>query len=180
MVFDVPHLRYPVPHTLLIAHRRGISDGFLAITHEEALAPVRQMEDDVRELAQKGLLRFADPKSVLCPGSACLYKVDGQSLYSDADHLSPAGAAYSAPALESCFDEPAARVRRGKAVNPSEVCQGVPAMPKYSTPPAGHDVAKSLAGKAVRGRYEPRLSQPLSSGSFRRFVCGFGRGVPQV
>jgi peptidoglycan/LPS O-acetylase OafA/YrhL len=106
VVFDVPHLKYAVPHVLLIAHLRGMSDGFLAITHEEALAPVKQMERDVRELAQAGLLRFADPKSVLCPGATCLYMVDGQPLYSDEDHLSPAGAAYIAPALEACFDPP--------------------------------------------------------------------------
>ena len=34
-------------------------------------------------------------------------------------------------------------------------------MPKYWIL-AGHSVAKSLAGKGVRGRYEPRLSHPLS------------------
>jgi peptidoglycan/LPS O-acetylase OafA/YrhL len=106
VVFDVPHLKYAVPHALLIAHRRGMNDGFLAITHEEALAPLQQMEAQVRELAQTGVLRFADPKSLLCPGSTCLYKLDGQPLYSDEDHLSPAGAAYSAPALEACFDPP--------------------------------------------------------------------------
>jgi hypothetical protein len=114
VVFDVPHLKYMVPHALLMAHRRGMSDGFLAVTREEALAPVKQMEGDVRELAQAGLLRFADPKSLLCPGTTCLYKVEGQLLYSDEDHLSPAGAAYSAPALEACFDPPQGRPAGGR------------------------------------------------------------------
>lgn len=112
VVFDVPHLKYMVPHALLMAHRRGMNDSFLAVTHEEALAPVKQMEGQVRELAQAGPLRFADPKSLLCPGSTCLYKAEGQLLYSDEDHLSPAGAVYSAPALEACFD-PLQRVPDG-------------------------------------------------------------------
>ncbi len=184
VVLDVPQLKYPAMHALLIAHRRGIPDGFLAVTRADALAPVRQMEGEVRALAQTGMLRFADPKSALCPGPTCLYEAAGRALYFDEDHLSAAGAAYSAQALEACFRPPDgapltdARARRGALGAISQRCaKGVPAMPKCSTP-AGHGVAKSLAGKGVWGRDEPRLSHPLSSGSFRGFVCGFGARGP--
>ena len=51
VVFDVPQLKYPGTHALLIAHRRGIPDDFLALTRADALAPVQQMEGDVRALA---------------------------------------------------------------------------------------------------------------------------------
>jgi peptidoglycan/LPS O-acetylase OafA/YrhL len=104
VVLDVPQLKYPGLHALLIAHRRGIPDDFLAVTRADALAPVQQMEGEVRALAQAGVLRFADPKAVLCPELNCLYKAGGRSLYFDQDHLSAAGALYSAPALEACFD----------------------------------------------------------------------------
>jgi peptidoglycan/LPS O-acetylase OafA/YrhL len=110
VVFDVPQLKYPGMHALLIAHRRGIRDDFLAVARADALAPVQQMEGDVRALAQASVLRFADPKAALCPGLTCLYKAGGRSLYVDQDHLSAAGAAYSAPALEACF-EPSDRAR---------------------------------------------------------------------
>ena len=106
VVLDVPLLKYPAMHVLLIAHRRGIQDDFLAVRRADALAPVTQMETEVRALAETGILRFADPKSALCPGTTCLYKADGRSLYFDADHLSTAGAAYSAEALEACFRPP--------------------------------------------------------------------------
>ena len=106
VVLDVPQLSYPGMHALLIAHRRGIPDDFLTVTRADALAPVQQMEAQVRALGQAGVLRFADPKSALCPGPTCLFKAGGRSLYFDMDHLSAAGAAYSAHALEACFDPP--------------------------------------------------------------------------
>jgi SGNH domain (fused to AT3 domains) len=81
------------------------------------------------------VLRFADPKAALCPGLTCLYKAGGRSLYFDQDHLSAAGAVYSAPALEACFEPSDARTRidgrrrnrRAATVargNSPEVCQG--------------------------------------------------------
>jgi len=106
VVLDVPQLKYPVSHALLIAQRRGIPDDFLTVARGDALAPIQRMEGEVRALAQAGVLRFADPKAALCPGPSCLYKAAGRSLYFDGDHLSSAGAAYSAKALEACFDPP--------------------------------------------------------------------------
>ena len=106
VVFDVPQLPYPGMHALLIGHRRGIPDDFLTVTRADALAPVQQMEAQVRALGQTGALRFANPKSALCPGPTCLFRAGGRSLYLDTDHLSAAGAAHSAHALEACFDPP--------------------------------------------------------------------------
>ena len=108
VVFDVPQLKFPGSHALLIAQRRGIPDDFLTLTRADALAPVREMEGQVRALAQAGVLRFADPKSALCPGETCLYKAGGRSLYWDSNHLSATGAAYAMQALDACF-EPAVR-----------------------------------------------------------------------
>jgi hypothetical protein len=104
VVLDVPQLKYPGSHALLIAHRRGVPDDFLTVTHADALTPMQRIEGQVRALAQAGVLRFADPKAALCPGPTCLYKAAGRSLYFDWDHLSSAGAAYSAKTLEACFD----------------------------------------------------------------------------
>jgi peptidoglycan/LPS O-acetylase OafA/YrhL len=106
VVLDVPQLKYPASHALLIAQRRGIPDDFLTVTRADALAPMQGMEGEVRALSQAGLLRFADPKVALCPGPTCLYKVAGRPLYFDRDHLSGAGATYTAKALEACFDSP--------------------------------------------------------------------------
>jgi peptidoglycan/LPS O-acetylase OafA/YrhL len=106
VVLDVPELKYPASHALLIAQRRGIPDDFLAVSRADALAPVKQMEGEVRALAQAGVLRFVDPKAALCPGPTCLYKAAGRSLYFDEHHLSSAGVAYSAKTLEGCFDPP--------------------------------------------------------------------------
>ena len=106
VVLDVPQLKYPGSHALLIAQRRRIPDDFLTVTRADALAPLQRMEGAVRALSQAGVLRFADPKAALCPRPTCLYKAGGRSLYFDVDHLSSAGAAYSAKALEACFDPP--------------------------------------------------------------------------
>jgi peptidoglycan/LPS O-acetylase OafA/YrhL len=104
LVLDVPRLKYPASHALVIAQRRGIPDDFLTVTRADALAPVQRIEAQVRALAQAGVLRFADPKAALCPGPTCLYKAAGRSLYFDRDHLSSAGAAYIAKTLETCFN----------------------------------------------------------------------------
>ena len=106
VILDVPQLNHPGSHALIIAQRRGIPDDFLAVTRAEALAPTQRMEGEVRALSLAGVLRFADPKSVLCPGLTCLYKAAGRSLYFDRDHLSSAGAAYIAKTLETCFNPP--------------------------------------------------------------------------
>lgn len=106
LLLDVPSLKYPGSHTLLMAQRRNLSDELLRLTRAQAIAPVRNMEQNARALAQAGELRVVDPKDLLCPGEECLYKDQGHSLYFDDDHLSSYGARYVASALSSCFGAP--------------------------------------------------------------------------
>lgn len=110
VVLDVPQLKYPGSHALMMAQRRRIADDFLTVKRTDAQRPVQRMEGDVRSLAQAGALRFADPKAALCPGEDCLYKANGRSLYFDNDHISRDGAEYVRQELESCF-EPAPRAQ---------------------------------------------------------------------
>jgi hypothetical protein len=114
VVFDVPQLKHPGTHALLIAHRRGIPDDFLTVTRADALAPVQQMEGDVRALAQAGVLRFADPRAALCPGLTRLYKAGGRSLYVDQDHLSAAPVPSTArPRWKPASSPPTSHADRG-------------------------------------------------------------------
>jgi hypothetical protein len=66
VVFAVPQLKYAVSHTLLVAHRRHIPDDFLRLSRADALAQHRDMEREVRAIAQRSGLRVADPKDALC------------------------------------------------------------------------------------------------------------------
>ena len=103
VVFAVPKLKYAVSHALLVARRRHIPDGFLRLSRADALAQHRDMEHDVRAIAQRGGLKVVDPKDALCPADSCLYKADDRSLYFDDSHLSVYGALYVARTLEPCF-----------------------------------------------------------------------------
>jgi hypothetical protein len=103
VAFGPPNLKYAVSHALFMAHRRHIPDDLLQLSRTDALAQHRDMEHDVRAIAQRIGLKVADPKDVLCPGDSCLYKADGRSLYFDDAHLSVYGALYVAPTLEQCF-----------------------------------------------------------------------------
>ena len=103
VVFAVPMLKYAVSHALLVARRRHISDDFLRLSRADALAQHRDMEDDLRVIAQRGGLRVVDPKDALCPTDSCLYKADGRSLYFDDSHLSVYGASYVTRTIEPCF-----------------------------------------------------------------------------
>lgn len=103
VVFAVPTMKYPVSHALLVAHRRHIPDDFLSLSRADALAQYRDMEDNVRAIAQGSGLRVADPKDALCPADSCSYKADDRSLYFDDHHLSVYGALYVARTLEPCF-----------------------------------------------------------------------------
>jgi len=103
VVFAVPKLKYAVSHALLVARRRHIPDDFLRLGRADALAQHRDMEHDVRAIAQHGGFKVVDPKDVLCPADSCLYKADGKSLYFDKGHLSVYGASYVARTLEPCF-----------------------------------------------------------------------------
>jgi len=103
VVFAVPKLKYAVSHALLVARRRHIPDDFLRLSRADALAQHRDMEHDVRAIAQRSGLKVVDPKDALCPTDSCLYKVDDRSLYFDDSHLSVYGALYVARTLEPCF-----------------------------------------------------------------------------
>ncbi len=103
VVFAVPKLKYAVSHALLVARRRHIPDDFLRLSRADALAQHRDMEHDVRAIAQRSGLKVVDPKDVLCPADSCLYKADDRSLYFDDSHLSVYGALYVARTLEPCF-----------------------------------------------------------------------------
>ena len=103
VVFAVPKLKYAVSHALLVAHRRHISDDFLRLSRADALEQHRDMEHDVRAIAQRSGLKVVDPKDALCAADSCLYKADDRSLYFDDAHLSVYGALYVARTLEPCF-----------------------------------------------------------------------------
>ena len=103
VVFAVPKLKYSVSHALLVAHRRHIPDDFLRLSRADALGQHRDMERDVRAIAQRNRIKVVDPKDALCATDSCLYKTDDQSLYFDDSHLSAYGAMYVARTLEPCF-----------------------------------------------------------------------------
>jgi hypothetical protein len=103
VVFAVPKLKYAVSHALLMAHRRHIPDDFLRLSRTDALTRHRDMERDVRAIAQRSGRKVVDPKDALCAGDSCLYKADDRSLYFDDSHLSDYGALYVARTLEPCF-----------------------------------------------------------------------------
>jgi peptidoglycan/LPS O-acetylase OafA/YrhL len=103
VVFAVPKLKYAVSHALLVARRRHIPDDFLRLSRADALAQHRDMEHDVRAIAQRSGLKVVDPKDALCPADSCLYKADDRSLYFDDSHLSIYGALFVARTIEPCF-----------------------------------------------------------------------------
>ena len=103
VVFAVPLLKYAVSDALFVTHRRHIPDDFLRLSRADALAQHRDMEHDVRAIAERSGLTLVDPKDALCPADSCLYKADDRSLYFDDSHLSVYGALYVARTLEPCF-----------------------------------------------------------------------------
>ena len=103
VVFAVPMLEYAVSDALFVARRRHIPDDFLRLSRADALAQHRDMEHDMRAVAQRSGLTLVDPKDALCPADSCLYKADDRSLYFDDSHLSVYGALYVARTLEPCF-----------------------------------------------------------------------------
>jgi peptidoglycan/LPS O-acetylase OafA/YrhL len=103
IVFAVPKMKYAVSHALFVARRRHIPDDFLRLSRADALTQHRDMERDVRAIAQRSGLKVVDPKDALCPADSCLYKADDRSLYFDDSHLSVYGALYVARTLEPCF-----------------------------------------------------------------------------
>ena len=104
VVLDVPSWNYDVPYAVAMAHRRSISTETLRLDAAEAAGQYREFEQHVRALRQLGMVRLADPKDLLCSSGSCALEANGQPLYRDRNHVSPAGAEVALPALESCFD----------------------------------------------------------------------------
>ena len=103
VVLDVPTFKYDVPTALGVARQRGISEDFLKLTRAEALRQYRGPENAIRALERQGVLRFVDPKDLLCGGDSCKFESGGNLLYWDTDHLSWAGAQFVAPVIDGCF-----------------------------------------------------------------------------
>jgi peptidoglycan/LPS O-acetylase OafA/YrhL len=104
IVLDVPEYKYDLPKALGIARKRGIAEDFLKLTHAEAQEQFIGPEGDIRALAQQHrMLRYVDPKDLLCRGDSCIFESNGELLYGDGDHLSWVGAQYVASALDGCF-----------------------------------------------------------------------------
>jgi peptidoglycan/LPS O-acetylase OafA/YrhL len=103
-VLDVPEFKYDLPTALGIARKRGIAEDFLKLTRAEAQEHFSGPERDIRALAQEHrMLRYVDPKDLLCREGLCIFESSGQLLYGDGDHLSAAGAQFIASTLDGCF-----------------------------------------------------------------------------
>jgi len=104
IVLDVPEYKYDLPKALGVARKRGIAEDFLKLTRTEAQEQFSGPERDIRALAQQHrMLRYVDPKDLLCRGDTCIFESNGELLYGDRDHLSWVGAQYVASALDGCF-----------------------------------------------------------------------------
>jgi peptidoglycan/LPS O-acetylase OafA/YrhL len=104
IVLDVPGYKYDLPRALGVARKRGLAEDFLKLTRAAALEQFSGPERDIRALAQQHrLLRYVDPKDLLCRGDSCIFESNGELLYGDEDHLSWVGAQYVASALDGCF-----------------------------------------------------------------------------
>jgi hypothetical protein len=112
VVLGVPALKYAPAYALVMARRRGVPADFLKLSRAQALAQFRDMEPALRALPADSRLVLADPKDTLCPAESCIYLANGRTLYYDDNHLSPDGARYVIPALERCFQAPAAPAAR--------------------------------------------------------------------
>ena len=103
VVLDVPVLKYNAPYAIAMTHRRGISSTKLRLDAADAVGQYRDFEQHVRALRDLGMVRLADPKTLLCGSGSCALEKDGQPLYRDRNHLSPMGAELVMSSLESCF-----------------------------------------------------------------------------
>lgn len=104
IVLDVPQFKYDLPIALGVARERGIEEDFLKVTRAEAQEDFRGPENDIRALVQQQpMVRYVDPKDLLCPGDSCLFESGAELLYGDRNHLSWAGAQFIANSLDGCF-----------------------------------------------------------------------------
>jgi peptidoglycan/LPS O-acetylase OafA/YrhL len=103
MVLDVPELKYPIPQALLTARQRGLDEGFLTLTREEAQAGQAGVERDIRALAARYPVDIVDPKDALCASGRCEIGDGRMSYYRDNNHLTVWGAERVTPIIDGCF-----------------------------------------------------------------------------
>jgi peptidoglycan/LPS O-acetylase OafA/YrhL len=103
VVLDVPELKYPIPNALLTARQRGLDEGFLTLTREEAQAGQAAVERDVRALAVRYPVDIVDPKDALCASGRCEIGDGKMSFYRDTNHLTVWGAERVTPSIDGCF-----------------------------------------------------------------------------
>ncbi len=103
VVLDVPELKYPFPHALLTARQRGLDEGILTLTREEAEAGQAAVERDIRALAARYPVDVVDPKDALCATGRCEIRDGETSFYRDNNHLTVAGARRVTPVIDGCF-----------------------------------------------------------------------------
>jgi len=105
-VLTVPSYKHPVPYALAMAYRRHVDAESLVLSRTEALEQYRDAERELRLAEQRGLLRIADPKDVLCRTDKCVLRsADGSPLYRDRTHLSLAGARFVSSVLSTCLQD---------------------------------------------------------------------------
>jgi hypothetical protein len=91
------------PYNLTIAYRKGWREEQLRVSRAAALQQQQTIEHDLRMLAGRDNVIFADLRDALCNGPNCKVIVDGASLYSDSNHLSAFGARFVVPAFAPCL-----------------------------------------------------------------------------
>jgi len=105
VVLDVPTLKYSAPYALAMARRKHIGTEFLTVSRADAIEKVHNFEREMRALQQRGIVKIADPKDMLCSTDTCDVQIDGRSLYRDSNHLSVTGARFVSDTLEPCFQD---------------------------------------------------------------------------
>jgi peptidoglycan/LPS O-acetylase OafA/YrhL len=106
VVRDVPVFKYDVRHAHAMAVRRGIDTGFNDLTGAQAEAQQRALDIEFDALERRGLVHSVKPRRVLCADGHCRTRDGaGEVLYSDTNHLTPAGAHFVAPEIERCFND---------------------------------------------------------------------------
>jgi hypothetical protein len=103
VVLDVPELRYPIPDTQFTARQRGLEEGFLRLSREEATAAQAAVERDIRTLAARYPVDIVDPKDTLCASGRCEIGDGKISYYRDTNHITVAGAERVTSTIDPCF-----------------------------------------------------------------------------
>lgn len=103
VVLDVPELKFPIPQALLTARQRGLDEGFLMLTREEAEAGQAAVERDVRALAVRYPVNIVDTKDALCASGRCEISDGKMPWYRDNNHLTVSGAERVTSIIDGCF-----------------------------------------------------------------------------